>query len=153
MPMGASFARSRTANPSSLWLGLIAVFCVFAGKSLGGLLSDGVGIRKMTIVTVPFATVCILLAGKSFAAGMAGQFLVNLTMPVTLYLLYRCLPNSPGFAFGLAASALWPGTLIGQNIPSIPVAGKIICVAICFSIAMYAILDAERRQSKGEKML
>ena len=39
-----------------------------------------------------------------------GQFLLNLTMPVTLWLLYLAMPDSPGFAFGLAASALWPGT-------------------------------------------
>ena len=34
-------------------------------------------------------------------------------MPVTLWLLYRRMPDSPGFAFGLAASALWLGTIAG----------------------------------------
>ena len=35
-------------------------------------------------------------------------------MPVTLWLMYRALPDQPGFSFGLAASALWPGTILGK---------------------------------------
>jgi hypothetical protein len=35
-------------------------------------------------------------------------------MPVTLMLLYRAMPNNPGFSFGLAASMLFPGLLAGN---------------------------------------
>ena len=45
---------------------------------------------------------------------LVGQIAINLTMPVTLYLLYKLMPETPGFAFGLAATALLPGTFLGQ---------------------------------------
>ena len=88
----------------------------------------------------------ILLGGGSFAAGAAGQFFLNLSMPITLFLLYRCMPDSPGFAFGLAASALWPGALFGGRIPASG-ASRVILVVLCFGLALFAVLFAERRLS------
>lgn len=125
---------------------LLVVFCVFAGKSLGGLISDRVGIRRMTAVSVPLAAILILLSGRSLAACAAGQFLLNLSMPVTLFLVYRCLPKSPGFAFGLAASVLWPGTLIGNYI-SISGRLRTALLLFCFGISLFSILYSERRIS------
>lgn len=71
-----------------------------------------------------------------------GQFLLNLTMPVTLWLLYLAMPDSPGFAFGLAASALWPGTLVGRMMN-----GQMLwlCVLISFSFGLVSILYSEKR--------
>lgn len=45
---------------------------------------------------------------------LVGQFLLNLTMPVRFgFSIWRC-QDSPGFTFDLAASARWPGTLVGR---------------------------------------
>ena len=128
------------------WHSLLVVSCVFAGKSLGGAVSDRIGIRKMTVVSIPLAAILILIADRSFAAGAAGQFLLNLSMPVTLFLVYRCLPTAPGFAFGLAASVLWPGTLIGKYI-SVSGEIKVVLILLCFGVALYSILFAERKIS------
>ncbi len=128
------------------WQGALIVCAVFAGKSLGGMISDSIGIRNMTAVSVPLAAVLILIADRSFAAGAAGQFLLNLSMPVTLFLIYRCLPKAPGFSFGLAASALWPGTLIGNYISA---SGKLrtALLLFCFGISLFSILYSERKIS------
>ncbi len=126
------------------WQSLLVVFCVFAGKSLGGVVSDRIGICKMTVISIPLAAILILIAGRSFTAGAVGQFLLNLSMPVTLFLIYRCLPNAPGFAFGLAASVLWPGTLIGKYI-SISNGTKVLFILLCFGVALLSILFAERK--------
>jgi hypothetical protein len=64
-------------------------------------------------------------------------------MPVTLWLLYRLLPDAPGFAFGLAASALWPGTIIGQLITLTGPAQKILTL-VCFLFGLAAILWSVR---------
>ena len=123
---------------------LLLVFCVFAGKSLGGVISDRIGIRKMTMLSVPLAAILILLTERSFAAGAAGQFLLNLSMPITLLLVYRCLPKAPGFSFGLAASVLWPGTLIGKYI-SVSGEVKSVLLLLCFGVSLFSILYTDRK--------
>lgn len=137
---------SGSAGKLLFWQSLLVVFCVFAGKSLGGVISDRAGIRKMTALSIPLAALLILLTGRSFAAGAAGQFLLNLSMPVTLFLVYRCLPKSPGFSFGLAASVLWPGTLIGNYI-SISGELRAALLLFCFGISLFSILYSERKIS------
>lgn len=139
-------AVSGGSGQAALWMSFLVVFCVFAGKSLGGILSDAVGIRRLTIVSVPLAALFILLAGSNFAAVSAGQFLLNLSMPVTLFLIYRCLPDDPGFSFGLAASVLWPGDLIGRCI-SVSGAVKTVLLLFCFSVSLFAIIFSEREIS------
>ena len=68
-------------------------------------------------------------------------------MPVTLWLLYCAMPDSPGFAFGLAASALWPGTLAGKFI-ELTGAARWIFLLLCFGFCLFAILfSAARRKA------
>ena len=140
--IGGSVAGS--SGQAVLWINLLMVFCVFLGKSFGGVISDRVGIRKMTLFSMPLSAFLILIGGRSFIAGSIGQFLLNLSMPVTLFLIYRCLPESPGFSFGLAASVLWPGTLIGTYI-SVSGEIKTVLILFCFSISLFSILYAERK--------
>ena len=54
------------------------------------------------------------------------------------------MPDAPGLAFGLAASALWPGMLAGQLLT---LTGPALwaCVLITFGFGLYAILYAERK--------
>ena len=68
-------------------------------------------------------------------------------MPVTLWLIYRAMPDSPGFAFGLAASALWPGSIAGEMI-SLTGAWRALLVIASFAAGLAAIVYAERKISE-----
>ena len=95
---------------------LVTTLCVFAGKTAGGFLCDRLGPGKAALVSIPPAALLITFCSQWMLPSLAGQFALNLTMPITLWLLYRAMPRSPGFAFGLAASALWPGMIAGKLI-------------------------------------
>ena len=45
------------------------------------------------------------------------EFIANLMMAITLYILVRLFPSSPGLMFGLAAAVLFPGSLM-QMLPN-----------------------------------
>ena len=80
---------------------------------------------------------------------LIGQFLLNLTMPVTLWQLYRALPREPGFSFGLAASALWPGAFLGKVLNQSGAAPQPY-VIVSFLFGFAAILWAEKKlKEKG----
>lgn len=87
--------------------------CVFAGKTAGGFLCDRFGPVRTALVSMLPAAVLVAFCARWAVPSMAGQLFLNLTMPVTLWLMYRAMPDQPGFSFGLAASALWPGTFLG----------------------------------------
>ena len=91
-------------------------FFVFAGKTAGGFVCEAIGAQKTSALSIVPAALLTAFLAAGMPASLAGQFLLNLSMPVTLWLLYKLMPQEPGFAFGLAASALWPGTLLGQMI-------------------------------------
>lgn len=112
---------------------------VCAGKMAGGFVFDRLGAEKTALLSVIPAALLIVFCTGSMAFSLAGQLLLNLTMPVTLCLLYRLLPDSPGFAFGLAASALWPGTLAGQMLIARGETAKALPLA-CFALGLAAIL-------------
>lgn len=112
---------------------------VFLGKTAGGFVCDRIGARHSAWLSIPLAAVCIAFFSASMPLSLLGQFLLNLTMPVTLWLLYRLMPDAPGFAFGLAASALWPGTVAGYFISlSGPLLWVFVIITFCFGI--FAIL-------------
>lgn len=123
-------------------MALVMTACVFAGKTAGGFLCDRLGAGKTALVSVVPAAVLIAFCSAWSVPSLAGQLLLNLTMPVTLWLLYRAMPDSPGFAFGLAASALWPGTIAGGLMH---LTGPLLwlCVIVSFVFGLGAILYAE----------
>ncbi len=97
---------------------IITALCVVAGKLLGGALCDKFGAIALGAVSIPLAALALLFFSQWMIPSLAGQLLLNLSMPVTLWLLCRLLPNAPGFAFGLAASCLFPGTLFADMAPA-----------------------------------
>ena len=83
-----------------------------AGKMAGGWIALRLGIvRALVVVLVAFA-LCFLLRDTSVAVVLAGLFLINSTMPVTLYWANALLPGREGLAFGLLAAVLVPGYLL-----------------------------------------
>ena len=130
---------------TSASLSLLTVGFVFAGKALGGMLCDRAGPVKSALLSILPAGLLIAFASRWMVPSLLGQFALNLTMPVTLWLLYRTMPDSPGFAFGLAASALWPGTIAGGLIR---LTGPLqwIFVLVCFLFGLWAILTCAKRK-------
>ena len=128
---------------TGLILGVITVFCVFAGKIVGGIIADKYGINNTATVSIVFASILISFFNLWMIPSLIGQFALNISMPITLFLIYQLFPDSPGFAFGLAAAALWPGTLIGQAIQLTGMWSGMLTV-LCFTIGLLAICITEK---------
>lgn len=130
--------------------GAMLVFAVFLGKALGGVIADRVGIRPAAVVSVAAASVLLVFFSSMMAPSLIGQFALNISMPITLYLIYQLFPDRPGFAFGLAASALWPGTLIGKLIHLTGVwAGMLTIICFMAGLAAVCIVDARLQKVKA----
>ena len=112
---------------------------VFAGKALGGFVCDRFGAKKTALFSVPIAALLIAFLASYPVPALIGQLLLNLTMPVTLMLLYLSIPDAPAFAFGLAASALWPGTIAGLLFQFSEPALSM-CIIFSFIFGLFAIL-------------
>ncbi len=123
---------------------LVMTGFVFLGKTLGGFVCDRIGARNSAWLSVVPAAVLIAFCSNWMVPALAGQFLINLTMPVTLWLLYRAMPEAPGFAFGLAASALWPGTVLG-GLMTLTGPALWVCVVVSFCFGLWAILYSEKK--------
>lgn len=91
-------------------LGLISVLAVVCGKAAGGFLMDRLGYGKMACLTLGIAALGYL--GSELALlGILALFAFNMTMPMTLYLLIKALPQLPGFSFGLLTFGMFLGFL------------------------------------------
>lgn len=93
---------------------LIAAIFVMTGKIAGGFAYDRFGAWKTIVISSILAAPVIVFFSGNAPASLLGIFALNIAMPVTLVLLYRCLQQYPAFSFGLAASVLFPGSLLGQ---------------------------------------
>ena len=130
---------------------LIMTAAVFAGKFAGGFIADRTDLRIMSAVSVTAASLLTAFGHSNAVLSLAGQFLINLTMPVTLWLMCLAAPEEPGFAFGLAAAALWPGVLAGILV-SLTGPWRALCVIVCFACGTAAILYSVRKLKDGGKM-
>jgi FSR family fosmidomycin resistance protein-like MFS transporter len=81
------------------------------GKGLGGFLADRFGWTRVAVCSLIVSIPLLNLGTGIPALGMAGIFLFNITMPVTLAMVSNVLPGRPGTAFGLCCMALVFGTL------------------------------------------
>ena len=85
----------------------------FLGKGLGGVLADRFGWIRIAVGALLASSPLLSFGASNPVAGLAGLFLFNMTMPVTLVATANALPRWPGFAFGLTCLAL----IIGAFIP------------------------------------
>lgn len=84
---------------------------VVLGKAVGGVLADRFGwIRTAVIGLIASAPLLSFGAGNPYLA-IAGIFMFNLTMPVTLIAVSNMFPGYTGFAFGLTALGLISGSM------------------------------------------
>ena len=123
---------------------LLLSACVFAGKTAGGFLCDNIGAKRTAAVSMLSAAILIAFCSAWEIPSLIGQLLLNLSMPITLLLIYRAMPEAPGFSFGLAASFLWPGTILGRFLNQAGTQPQIL-VLITFLFGLAGILWAEKR--------
>ena len=107
--IGGLFSTGTVKNPTIiLALGAVAML----GKMAGGWLCKYMGLVAASILMVASVIVCLLLRGNSDVVLFVGLFMINCTMPVTLYLANVLLRGKEGYAFGLLAASLIPGYLL-----------------------------------------
>ena len=82
------------------------------GKMAGGWLVKWLGMVTSIILLLVGVTICIAAKGNHIGIALAGLFMVNCTMPITLYWANVMLKGREGLAFGLLAASLIPGYLI-----------------------------------------
>lgn len=114
----------------------ISTLAIVFGKAAGGFAAAEFGFLKTAVVSLSAAAFLYLFSGF-MPAGAGALFLFNMTMPLTLYLLIRRLPQLPGFSFGFLTFGLFLGFLpeyfglhIWQNSRMIGCVGSVISLLI-----------------------
>lgn len=88
--------------------GLALICAVVFGKIGGGFLSDRIGAKKASAVSLGFSGLLFLFS-RAPLAGVAAVFLFNMTMPITLWAVARTMKGCKGFSFGLLTFGLFLG--------------------------------------------
>lgn len=105
---GEVFSKGITKSHSLiLTIGAVAML----GKMAGGWIARWMGILPSVMVILAGVALCFLFRNDLWVL-LLGIFLMNCTMPITLYLANLLLPKREGLAFGLLAAALIPGYLL-----------------------------------------
>lgn len=91
---------------------LVIAAVAMLGKMAGGWIARYVGIVSSLMALLAGVALCFLFWNEYDAVLLLGIFLMNCTMPITLYLANVLLPGREGLAFGLLAAALLPGYLL-----------------------------------------
>ena len=91
---------------------LVIAAVAMLGKMAGGWIARYVGIVRSLMALLAGVALCFLFWNEYDAVLLLGIFLMNCTMPITLYLANVLLPGREGLAFGLLAAALLPGYLL-----------------------------------------
>ena len=113
-------------------LAFAAEAAVVLGKMLGGILAARVGRNRGTGGAVTLAAVGYAW-GAFPAFGLLALLCFNMTMPLTLFSLWRRFPDYPGTVFGSQTLALFLGFLpvhYGINIPIGGVLGSILSLVL-----------------------
>lgn len=128
-------------------------FAAFIGKAIGGVLLDLAGPYFVVTISSILSTVLSIFL-RSIYVDYVYILSFNLLMPVTLDILRRCFKNKEGFAFGLAASFLFPGYIIGSLLKPYGIK-EIIIPIICLLtgviiIICYILTSKNKKEIKNE---
>ena len=108
---GEVFSSSAGVNKTQMVVLLIGAAAML-GKMAGGWLAKWFGIVRSMVVVLLVVALCFIVGGCNLAILLIGIFMINCTMPVTLYLANLLLEGREGLAFGILAAALIPGYLL-----------------------------------------
>lgn len=112
------------------------------GKVLGGILTDMIGVRKTTYISMLGAIPFLLCGDNNMVILLIGVMFFSMTMAITLAILVSVFPETPGFAFGITTVGLALGSLpifffriesfVVNSI--VVVVSSLICLAILLTI-------------------
>ena len=135
---------------TGLALAVCVVSAVVLGKALGGFLADRIGLGWASLISLGGAAAAFAFSWESNAAGLAGTFLFNFTMAITLSALARLLPLARGTAFGIASFSLAMGALpalLGVRVSS---ARALVVLSLASLVLLELGLAFMRRQARDE---
>lgn len=112
----AGFAATRPESNSPL-IPLIISAAAFAGKFLGGILSDLFGARRVGSASLLLCVPLYFIGAESMIFFLGATFFFNIAMPITLVGAARKLPGHEGFVFGLTTVSLFIGYFINTLFP------------------------------------
>ena len=104
------------------WLAFAAVAAVVLGKMVGGVLAVRFGMKQTTLLSLSMAALGFCL-GAIPVFGLLALLCFNMTMPLTLYALWRRFPRYPGTVFGSLTLALFLGFLPAAFGVKLPIGG------------------------------
>ena len=109
---------------------LIFLFSML-GKMLGGILSEKLGVRRVSVISQLLCIITLPLCYflKSFV--YVSVFLINIPMAVTLCALCDCAEEHTGFAFGLAPLGLFIGFILKLNLTLPSTVSLVVCMVLC----------------------
>ncbi len=144
-------AASGFCGPSP-WRGSTAlcVLCfllVMGGKMAGGVISDRWGLWRTGLAALVLSWVLLVIGGKSICLALSAQFVANLLMAITLYVLVKLYSSSPGMMFGLAAAVLFPGAMM-QLLPHHDTIFEIAYLLACLSFGATWWLCVKKQRGK-----
>lgn len=96
---------------SNIYLLVCLTLAVVLGKALGGIIADKFGWKRVSVISLLLSAPLISFGVDYPVLAIAGIFLFNITMPVTLTAIANMLPGTAGFSFGLTTLALVTGAL------------------------------------------
>lgn len=124
----------------------IALFvCMGIGKTMGGVLCDKIGYRRVSIISLLGGLPFLLFGNEMMALSLIGVALFSMTMPVTVAILASAFPKRPGFAFGLTTVGLFLGSAPAFFIRPQSLLAHQVLVIVLTAIALPAILICIKR--------
>lgn len=95
---------------NTVLMGAVCTVAVAGGKAAGGFLADRIGIYRTVVISLILAAGMYGLGGF-WGTGLLALLFFNMTMPLTLYLMWKEMREQPGLAFGVLTFALFLGFL------------------------------------------
>lgn len=122
---------------------LMITMGVFWGKIWGGFLCDKYGIKKVVYISTSCVLPLFLFSFSNPYLWAIVQMIINLSMPITLYLMYKSMPKYPAFSFGLSAACLVIGFVIALLLSDTDIPKA--CFLILFMLNSIIILYTTRK--------
>ena len=119
-----------------LWQDFFLFAIMGAGKAIGGLLIDKIGIRRTAVIGTLLAIPFLMLGGSNMVVSCIGVFFFSLTMSVTFVMCLSCIKQNPGIAFGITTVGLLLGSLPALFLSSIPYERVFVCVLSLLSFVL-----------------